>query len=50
MVETQVYEITLACIKAELIIMEECQRQPRSKGVVRKSCVRRKITGAINVG
>ena len=50
MVEVKVGEKFLFFIKKELVIMEECWRQPRSKGVCRNVYVGRQSTGAINRG
>ena len=48
--ETQGDEIILSGIEADIVIMEECQSQLRSKGVVREVCVDRQSAGKIHRG
>ena len=46
--ETQVDEIFLSGIKAEIVSMEECQNQRRGKGIGMKVYVSKRSTGSMH--
>ena len=50
MAEIKVDERTLSGIEVDIVIMEECRHQLRSKEVGRKAYVGRQITGEIHRG